>query len=161
MGLVLSFNRWIRLLTNHLAARMCLRHGVTFLASLAFGLGALTTFAYGMLTHFGLLLVARVLWGLCWSFIRQIGVTTVVDAAPEERIGRTMGLYSSLSRTGSVAGNLAGALGHDLLGFSATMVAFGFVSLLGVPLSRLSRRGCRGNPRRTRRLRVSTSPPGG
>ena len=141
VGLVLSFNRWIRLFTNHLAARMYLRHSVTLLASLAFGLGALSTFAYGMLTHFGLLLAARVLWGLCWSFIRQIGVTTVVDAAPEGRIGRTMGFYSGLSRTGSVGGNLAGAVGHDLLGFSATMVVFGFLSLLGVPLARLSRRG--------------------
>lgn len=140
VGLVLSFNRWIRLATNHLAARMCLRHSVTLLASLAFGLGALLTFAYGMLTHFGLLLVARLLWGLCWSFIRQIGVTTVVDTAPEGRMGRTMGFYSGLSATGAVGGNFVGAVGHDLLGFSATMVVFGFLSLLGVPLARLSRR---------------------
>ncbi len=140
VGLVLSFNRWIRLATNHLAARMCLRHSVTLLASLAFGLGALLTFAYGMLTHFGLLLIARLLWGLCWSFIRQIGMTTVVDAAPEGRMGRTMGFYSGLSRTGAVGGNFVGAVGHDLLGFSATMVVFGFLSLLGVPLARLSRR---------------------
>ncbi len=140
VGLVLSLNRWIRLLTNHLAARLCERYDLAWLAGVAFGLGALITFAYSLTPRFWLLLVARLGWGLCWSFIRQIGIMTAADTAPAGHLGRTMGLHGGISRTGSVGGNVLGALGHDLIGFSATMGIFGLVSLLAVPLGVLSRR---------------------
>jgi MFS family permease len=52
-----------------------------------------------------------------------------------------MGLYSGFSRTGSVAGNLVGALGYDQMGYRAVMLAFGVVSLAAVPLGVLSQRG--------------------
>ena len=35
VGLVLSMNRWVRLLTNHLAARLCERCDMAWLAGLA------------------------------------------------------------------------------------------------------------------------------
>ena len=132
VGLVLSANRWIRLVTNRLAELLCRSISLTILVSLAFTLGALITLAYAWVTTFWVLLLARVLWGLCWSFIRQIGVMTVVDGAEDGRLGRMMGIYSGLSRTGSVTGNLAGAVGHDLIGFTATLVIFAATSM---PLS--------------------------
>jgi MFS family permease len=141
VGLVLSANRFIRLITNHLAEHFCRRVRLNILIVLAFGIGAAVTFAYAQLTHFGLLILARVIWGLCWSFIRQIGLMTVVESSPDDRLGRSMGVYSGLSRTGSVAGNLIGAIGHDAIGFSATLVSFSIVSVLAIPLGLLSRRG--------------------
>ncbi len=140
VGLILSANRWIRLITNRLAQHMCDRLNLTVLATAAFGLGALSTLSYAFVASFPLLLVARMLWGLCWSFIRQIGVMTAVDSACESRLGRTMGLYTGISRTGSLVGNLTGAVGHDLLGFSVTLVIFAVISAFAVPLGILSRR---------------------
>ena len=141
VGLVLSANRFIRLITNHLAEHFCRRIRLNILIVLAFGFGAVVTFAYAQLTHFGLLILARMCWGLCWSFIRQIGLMTVVESSSDDKLGRSMGVYSGVSRTGSVAGNLVGALGHDTIGFSATLVGFSAISILAIPLGLFSRKG--------------------
>ncbi len=139
VGLILSVNRWIRLLTNHLAERLCRWYSLTLLLILSLTLGAATTVVYGTVSLFPILLGARVLWGLSWSFIRQIGLMTVVDSAPEGAIGRMMGFYNGIHRLGSVAGNLAGAMGYDLVGFTLTLTIFGGLSLMGVPLGIFSR----------------------
>ena len=157
VGLILSVNRWIRLLTNHLAERLTRYYNLTGLAVLALVLGAGTTFVYGINALFPILLAARILWGLSWSFIRQIGLMTVVDSSPDVTIGRMMGYYNGISRLGSVGGNLIGALGHDLIGFTMTLTFFGGLSLLGVPLGVLSRKGL---PHIDRSVETSASPVG-
>ncbi len=157
VGLILSVNRWIRLLTNHLAERLTRYYNLTGLAVLALVLGAGTTFVYGTIALFPILLAARILWGLSWSFIRQIGLMTVVDSSPDVTIGRMMGYYNGISRLGSVGGNLIGALGHDLIGFTMTLTFFGGLSLLGVPLGVLSRKGL---PPIDRSVETSASPVG-
>ena len=141
VGLVLSANRFIRLITNHLAEHLCRRVRLDILIVLAFGLGAAVTYGYAQVTHFGFLILGRVLWGLCFSFIRQIGLMTVVESSPEDRLGRSMGMYSAISRTGSLVGNLAGAVGHDVLGFSTTLIGFSCISFFAIPLGLLSRKG--------------------
>ena len=50
-----------------------------------------------------------------------------------------MGLYSGLSRPGSVSGNFLGALGHDILGFSGVLWLLSGVSFLSLPLGGLAR----------------------
>ncbi|MCZ6632039.1 MAG: MFS transporter [bacterium] len=141
VGLILSMNRWIRLVTNQLAEWLCRRYNPTVLVGLALMLGALVTLSYGLVPVFPIFIGMRFLWGLSWSFIRQVGLMTVVDSAPEESIGQRMGYYTGISRTGSVAGSLGGALGHDVIGFTMTMLIFSGLSLVGVPLGVLSRRG--------------------
>ena len=155
VGLVLSANRFIRLITNHLAERLCRRVRLDFLTIAAFGLGALVTYAYASVIHFGLLILARITWGLCWSFIRQIGLMTVVESNDDARLGRSMGFYSGISRTGSLAGNLLGAIGHDLFGYVTTLVAFSGISFLAIPLGLAARKGLR------HRLLEEETPQGG
>ncbi|MFT5368962.1 MAG: MFS family permease [Candidatus Latescibacterota bacterium] len=140
VGLILSVNRWVRLVTNSLAEWMCRHYDLTLLVTLALIFGGVLTIVYGMVTSFAVLLIARMLWGLSWSFIRQVGVMTVVDSSPPEQIGRMMGFYNGTSRLGSVSGNLIGAVGHDIIGFSLTLILFGIISLCGVPLGWLGRR---------------------
>ena len=140
VGLILSVNRWVRLVTNSLAEWMCRHYDLTLLVTLALILGGLLTIVYGVVTSFAVLLVARMLWGLSWSFIRQVGVMTVVDSSPPAHIGRMMGFYNGTSRLGSVSGNLLGAVGHDAIGFSLTLIVFGVISILGVPLGWMGRR---------------------
>ncbi len=141
VGLLLSANRWIRLLTNQLAVFACRRYSVGLLLALALGLGAVLTAVYGLFSSFAILLCARMLWGLCWSFIRQIGLMTVVDSAARRHIGQWMGFYSGISRLGAMVGNFVGALGHDLLGFTSIMLIFALVSLFAVVLGGWSRQG--------------------
>lgn len=141
VGLLLSANRLVRLASNHVAERLCRRWSLATLLAGALALGAGLDLVYGMATTFAALLTARVVWGACWSCIRQIGLTTVVDGAADAHIGRLMGFYSGISRMGSISGNLLGAMGHDLIGFTATLLIFAAASLLSVPLGPLSRRG--------------------
>ena len=101
----------------------------------AFALGAATTLAYGLTTVFSLLLIARLAWGLSWSFIRHLGVQTIMTGTAELEPGRTMGIYNGVSRAGSVAGLLGGALLVDLLGFQTGLICLAVVSLLSLPLA--------------------------
>jgi MFS family permease len=134
VGILLSANRWVRLLSNHPAERLCRRWPPAPLLGIALGVGALTTALYALFPSFLLLLAARLAWGISWSFIRQIGLMTVVDSTAPENMGRMMGLYSGLSRFGSISGNMLGALGHDLIGFSGVLLLFAALSSVGVPL---------------------------
>ncbi len=139
VGLILSLNRWIRLLTNQLAERLCRVYNPASLLGAALALGAAITLLYGQLITFPVLLFCRLSWGLCWSFIRQVGILTVIDTTPDARMGRMMGYYNGISRLGSLAGNFVGALLHDLVGYSRTMTLFGIISLAAAPIGALSR----------------------
>lgn len=130
VGILLSANRWIRLLTNDLAYRV--DGGRVWLVA-AFVLGAATTAAYVLTQWFTVLLFARLLWGLAWSFIRHVGVMSVMSETT--RAGHTMGIYNGISRVGSVGGLLGGAVMVDLLGFVSAAVVLSALSLLAVPLA--------------------------
>ena len=138
VGLILSLNRWIRLLTNQLAERLCRVYSPANLLGASLFLGAAITFLYGWVTTFLVLLCGRLLWGLCWSFIRQIGMLTVMSSTAEGRMGLMMGYYNGISRIGALAGNFVGALLHDLIGYRLTLTLFGCISLAAAPLGVLS-----------------------
>ncbi len=140
VGIILSANRWVRFLTNHVAERALYRVNVTFALSCALAGGAAVTALYGVASTFLVFLAGRLLWGLCWSFIRQSGLMTAADAAGDESVGVVMGSYNFIARLGSVAGNLAGAVGHDVLGFARTLFLFTGASLLAIPLGVQSQR---------------------
>ena len=140
VGLILSVNRWVRLVANTLAEKLCQRYSVTGLLIVALILGGALTAVYGVVTSFFVLLIARMLWGLSWSFIRQIGLMTVVETSPPAVIGQRMGYYNGISRLGSVGGNLGGGLAHDVIGFTVALFLFAIISLVGTPLGWLARR---------------------
>ena len=62
----------------------------------------------------------------------------VAESSAEIQAGRSMGIYSGLSRLGSVAGNFLGGLGHDILGYTGILTLFSGLSLLALPLGSLS-----------------------
>ncbi len=140
VGVLLSVNRWIRLVTNHAAERMTRRLNTTVLLAAAIVLGAGLTAIYATRPAFPILLGARLLWGLCWSILRQVGAMTAVRCAPPGGEGRLMGLYSGITRFGFIAGAFGGALLFDLVGFASTLWLLAGLSLLGTPLGVLSGR---------------------
>ena len=140
VGILLAANRFVRVFINHWVERLSHRYAPSWLLGCALGGGALLSAVYALLPFFTVLLLARLLWGVCWSFIRQIALMTVAEVAEVGQMGRNMGLYSVLTRLGSVSGNFIGALGHDLIGFSGILLVFALVSGLAVPLGSLARR---------------------
>ena len=135
VGILLSANRWVRLLTNHLAERLVDRFPVNLMLVLSLALGALLSLAYAYISSFLVLLVARCLWGLCWSFIRHISVMGVVSSTEPQNLGQMMGFYNGISRIGCVLGIVLGGILFDLIGFSTTLALFCLFSLFAVPFA--------------------------
>jgi len=141
VGILLSVNRWVRLVSNHLAERCYRGLPVRWLLAMAFFLASLVTATYGYFRIFVILFVARVLWGICFSFIRQAGIMTVIGVSSDIHLGKWMGLYRGICLIGSLFGMLLGGLGFDFFGLTFTLIAFSLFSLFSVPLSLLSQRG--------------------
>jgi MFS family permease len=135
VGILLSVNRWVRLLTNDWAHHAAERHAASLLLPGALALGASTTALYAVTGSFTVLLLARLLWGLAWSFIRHSGVGAVMHDVPVTAAGQVMGFYNGVSRIGSATGLFGGALLIDGMGFQAGVLILAGVSLLGVPLA--------------------------
>ena len=135
VGILLSANRWVRLLTNHLAERLVDRFPLNLMLVLSLALGALLSLAYAYISSFLVLLVARCLWGLCWSFIRHISVMGVASSTEPQNLGQIMGFYNGISHIGSVLGIVLGGILFDLIGFSTTLALFCLFSLFAVPFA--------------------------
>jgi MFS family permease len=138
VGILLSANRWIRLFTNHLAERLIDRLPVDKMFAASLLLGALLTGVYAMFSSFLVLLIARCLWGLSWSFIRHISVMGVASSNEPENLGQMMGFYNGISRTGGIIGIVAGGILFDIIGFIPTMGIFAVLSMAAVPFGLFS-----------------------
>jgi MFS family permease len=128
IGLLLSANRFVRLLTNSLAGCVVERVGRHWPFVVALLVGGLTTIGYGLLHGVWALLVTRMLWGTAWSFIRIEGLSTVLDVASEATRGRYMGWFQAISRLGSAVALLTGGILTDVIGFRTTFILFGALS---------------------------------
>ena len=135
VGILLSVNRWVRLLTNHLAEQLVEKFPVKLMLVYSLVLGGLTSLAYAYFSSFLVLLVARCLWGLCWSFIRHISVMGVASSTESQNLGQMMGYYNGISHIGSVIGIVLGGILFDLIGFSSTLSLFCLFSLFAVPFA--------------------------
>jgi MFS family permease len=133
--LILSANRLVRLVTNSLAGYVIERFGRhwPFIGSLL--LGGLTTIACGGLSGVWIFLIARLLWGTAWSFLRIEGLSTALDVATVDTRGRMMGIFQSISRLGGAIAMLVGGLLTDTIGFRLTFVVFGSATCLGTLLA--------------------------
>ena len=131
VGVLLGVNRLVRLASNPLAGWAVRRWGVKgpFLAAL-FAASA-TTAAYASSLGFLVLLTARLLWGVCWSFLRLGGYLAALDASNDGSRGYYLGFFNGVSRFGSFVAVLAGGILTDLMGFRATVFLFTGLTLAG------------------------------
>ncbi len=130
VGLILSANRLVRLVTNSLSGYVIDRFGRRwpFIGSLL--LGGVTTIAYGALSGVWIFLIARLLWGTAWSFLRIEGLSTALDVTTDGTRGRMMGIFQSISRLGEATAMLVGGFLSDTIGFRLTFILFGVVTCL-------------------------------
>lgn len=133
IGWALSINRWVRLLTNPIAARICARWGWRWPFLAAVVVGGATTVAYAIVGGaLWPLLLARCLWGLCWSFLRQGGHSAVMEVSTAATRGRSMGFFTAIFRLGSLVGMVLGGWLYDAIGYGRTFILFGLITSLGV-----------------------------
>lgn len=135
VGILLSVHRWVRLVSNRLAERCYRAFPVILCLAPACFLASLATLGYGYFQIFIALFFARILWGVSFSFIRQAGIMTVTAASSDSHLGKSMGLFRSVSLTGWLMGTLLGGFGCDYFGWTATLVTFGIFSMGAVIFS--------------------------
>ncbi len=131
IGLALSINRFIRLVSNATAASVYQRFGVRwpFVASIA--AGALTTLAYGLGRGLAMMLLARAAWGVSYSFMRLAAYLTAFGVGTSNMRGRLLGFFNSGQRLGSLIAVTAGAMLFQAASRQATFAALAAIGLVG------------------------------
>ncbi len=134
VGVLLSANRLVRLVSNLWASRFYerLQPRLPFLVSTLLGLAA--TLVYGVAEGFWLFLAARLVWGIAWSGLRQGGYQAVWTGPTTAR-GRLTGLLWGLVRLGSAISVLVGGWLFDRYGYSAAAGMALVAAVVAVPVA--------------------------
>ena len=133
IGVLLSINRFVRLPINPLVGlfykHFQLRTGVFIAITLAI----VTTFSYGTIQSFWLLVLMRALWGVAWSLLRLGGFLTVIDVTDDHNRGKYVGLYNGLWGLGGLIGMLAGGFLVDQTSIFFVTTMFASFGVLSIP----------------------------
>jgi MFS family permease len=134
VGILLSANRLVRLISNTWASSVFERFGPRrpFIASTVLAL--ITTALYGVGWGFVVFLLARMGWGIAWSALRQGGYQAIWTGGQHAK-GRLMGLLWGMIRLGSAFSVLLGGYLRDLWGYRAGVLGVMGVSALAIPVS--------------------------
>ncbi len=132
IGLALSINRFVRLVSNALAASVYQRFGVRWPFVVSVAAGALTTFAYGFGSGLVSLLVARAVWGVSYSHMRLAALLTAFEVGTSTMRGRLVGFFNSGQRLGSLIAVTGGALLFQLTTREVTFAALAGFGLVGM-----------------------------
>lgn len=115
VGVLLSANRLVRLISNTWASAIFERLGARTPFVFAVMLSLVTTALYGVGWGLSIFLLARLGWGIAWSALRQGGYQAVWTSG-ESRRGRLRGLLWGLIRLGSAFSVVAGGYLRDRYG---------------------------------------------
>lgn len=131
VGILLAANRFIRPLANPIAGRVMSRWGVRgpLLAAMLASVVSTATYAAGL--GFAVLLAGRLLWGVCWSFLRLAGILAALESSGDRRRGYYLGFFNGTTRLGSFAAVFAGGALTDAIGFERTVWLFASISFAG------------------------------
>src|ERR1043165_7673785 len=133
VAILLSVNRVIRVVGYGGGPPLSRRFGANTLTAAACAAGALSTLAYGLLSGFVLLFIARLMWGGAYGVINL--TNTAYAYGDGHRAGTRVGLNRAVSTLGPV---LSLALGGWLVmqvGPQGVFILYGLVGLLAVPLA--------------------------
>jgi MFS family permease len=140
VGLALSVNRFVRLISNTFAARVYERAGLRTPFVSAVLLGGLTTLAYALSSGILVLLIARLLWGVSYSFMRLASQIVVFRFGSDRERGKYLGFYNMGQRTGSIIAVTGGAVMATRLGGQEAFAVLAGVGALGVAIALLAPR---------------------
>ncbi|HBG00962.1 MAG TPA: hypothetical protein DDW87_05250 [Firmicutes bacterium] len=134
VGILLSINRWVRLFSNHIAARSFSRYSVSLPLIFAAIGATLSTGMYAFPIGIAGFLLARMLWGVSFSHLRM-GMYLVVLQTSQSVLGWAIGLTRAISRVGSALIAIVGGYLVDKLGYHWTMLALALLTALAIPLA--------------------------
>ena len=131
VGLLLSANRFVRLVLNGPLGMLYDRGPRRPLFLAAMFLGALSTALYALTHGLWPLLMVRMLWGLAWAGIWVGGNTILMDVIPQKLRGRWLGYYLVFFFLGSAGGSFLGGILTDHYGFDNAMLIQAGLTLFG------------------------------
>jgi MFS transporter, DHA1 family, multidrug resistance protein len=129
VGLLLSINRFVRLFTNHLMVNVFSALGFRKVSIAATLFAVITTISYGFIHHLILWIIARIVWGLCFSALRLSALSYSLES---QRKGFSLGLNGSINEVGSIIGLIAGPVLLKFLNVPLTFLSLGFISGVGL-----------------------------
>lgn len=118
VGIILSANRFIRLILNGPTGALYDRSSRRRLFIPALFVGAISTAIYAAWSGFWPLMAGRLLWGLAWAGIWVGGATIILDVTKDSNRGRWTGIYQTWFFLGAAAGAFLGGLLTDWVGYS-------------------------------------------
>ncbi len=129
VGLILSLNRWVRLLTNPLAARLYGRFAAGTLVFAAILLTAVSTAMYALPAALALFLAGRLLWGFCYSLLRLGSFLAAIEEAATHA-GRRIGNTRAIWGIGYFAGAVYAPFAIESIGWTGACVGAAAISLV-------------------------------
>ncbi len=129
VGLALSLNRWIRLLTNPLAARLYERFRAGPLIPVALGLAVVSTAIYALPAVVVVFLGARLVWGAAWSLLRLGALLSAIDGSGG-RAGRALGEMRAVYGLGYLGGALYTPFAVEAFGWQAAALGTAVLTLV-------------------------------
>jgi DHA1 family inner membrane transport protein len=132
VGVILSLNRWVRLLTNPLAARLYERFPAGSLIVAAIVLGTVSTAMYAVPTAIVVLLLGRLLWGFCYSLLRLGSYLAALEDAASHA-GRRIGDTRAIWGVGYFAGAALAPFAIESFGWTgACLIAAALTLIAGM-----------------------------
>ncbi len=129
IGVLLSANRIIRLITNEIAGRVV--NNDPSLKPLVFAafMACAINFSYMIPWGFYGILFSRLLWGACFSLLRIEGYLSALKVSSSENRSRIFAVYQTVTRFGAGGGAMLGGILADLIGIRLAFAVFGFIVL--------------------------------
>lgn len=133
VGVLLSVNRVVRILGYGWVSPLARVYGANVLTAAACAAAALSTLAYGIVSGFALLFIARMVWGAAWGIINL----TMTAYAYGDGIGagKRVGAARAVSVIGPFLALLAVGPLCISIGPHQMFVLYGLISLVAIPLA--------------------------
>ena len=130
VGVILSANRWVRLLTNPLAARLYERFPAGALVVMALTIGALSTAAYAVPAWLAVFVAGRLLWGFSYSLLRLGSFLAAIDDA-QGHAGRMIGNTRAIWGVGYLAGAVYAPFAIESVGWAGACLGAAAITVVG------------------------------
>lgn len=134
IGVLLSANRIVRLISNTWASGIFERFGARRPFAVATVLALTTTLLYGAGFGFAVFLFARAGWGVAWSGLRQ-GAYQAIWSGEDRIKGRLTGVLWGIVRLGSAVSVVVGGFVRDHAGYQAAVATIALITALALPVA--------------------------
>lgn len=133
VGIILSLNRFARILLNPLIIYLIGKYGFKKLIIIASMLATISTSLYGVSSFIAWFLVARIIWAISYSILR---VSTLSYATyNKSKSGYYLGIYQTVHEIAPIMVLLLGPFLIQIISIKLFFILLGLLTLASVPLS--------------------------